>query len=90
LNNAVPFAEALRFWATLAAITAAVVGVIANLALFFAGHVLWPDGWGGRLDIAAAVIGAAAAVALLRFKVGVIPLLSACAVLGMAVRAFVH
>jgi chromate transporter len=80
----------LGFTAPLAAITAAVVGVIANLALFFAGHVLWPDGWGGRFDIAAAAIGVAAAVALFRFKVGVIPLLTTCAVLGMAVRAFVH
>jgi chromate transporter len=80
----------LGFTAPLAAITAAVVGVIVNLALFFAGHVLWPEGWGGRLDIAAAVIGVAAAVALFRFKVGVIPLLTTCAVLGVAVRAFVH
>jgi len=74
----------LGFTAPLAAITAAVVGVIANLALFFAGHVLWPDGWGGRFDIPAAAIGLAAAVALFRFKVGVIPLLAACAATGVA------
>jgi chromate transporter len=72
------------FTAPLAAITAAVVGVIANLALFFAGHVLWPDGWGGRFDIAAASIGVAAALALFRFKVGVIPLLAACGAAGVA------
>jgi chromate transporter len=74
----------LGFTAPLAAITAAVVGVIVNLALFFAGHVLWPDGVGGRFDIAAAVIGIAAAVALFRFKVGVIPLLAACGAVGVA------
>ena len=80
----------LGFTAPLAAITAAVVGVIANLALFFAGHVLWPDGLQGRFDAGAAAIALVAAVALLRFKVGVIPLLAACAALGVALHAFVH
>ena len=42
----------LGFTAPLSAITAAVVGVILNLALFFAYHVLWPSGFGGRFDIA--------------------------------------
>ena len=40
----------LGFTAPLSAITAAVVGVILNLALFFAYHVLWPQGFGGRFD----------------------------------------
>ena len=35
----------LRFTAPLTGITAAVVGVIVNLALFFAWHVFWPQGW---------------------------------------------
>ena len=39
----------LGFTAPLSAITAAVVGVILNLALFFAYHVLWPQGFGGAL-----------------------------------------
>src|SRR5574343_719609 len=52
----------LGFTAPLSAITAAVVGVILNLAMFFAYHVLWPQGFGGRLDWASALIGAAAAV----------------------------
>ena len=39
----------LGFTAPLSAITAAVVGVILNLALFFAYHVLWPQGFGGPL-----------------------------------------
>jgi chromate transporter len=60
-----------------------VVGVIGSLALFFAGHVLWPEGWSGRLDVPSALIAAAAAVALFRFKVGVIPLLLACAAIGL-------
>ncbi len=72
----------LRFTAPLSAITAAVVGVILNLALFFAYHVLWPQGFGGRFDAVSALIAVAAAVALFRFKVGVMPLLGACAAVG--------
>ncbi|MFM9917008.1 MAG: chromate efflux transporter [Rhizobacter sp.] len=75
----------LGFTAPLSAITAAVVGVILNLALFFAYHVLWPQGFGGHFDAVSALIAAAAAVALFRFKVGVMPLLGACALAGLAV-----
>ncbi|MGJ7582787.1 chromate efflux transporter [Variovorax sp. RHLX14] len=73
----------LGFTAPLSAITAAVVGVILNLALFFAYHVLWPEGFGGRFDAVSALITMAAAVALFRFKVGVLPLLAACAGVGL-------
>ncbi len=76
----------LGFTAPLSAISAAVVGVILNLAMFFAYHVLWPQGFGGRFDIGAAAIAVAAAVALFRFKVGVLPLLAACAAAGLALR----
>ena len=75
----------LGFTAPLSAITAAVVGVILNLALFFAYHVLWPQGFGGRFDAMSALIAASAAVALFRFRVGVMPLLGACAAVGLAV-----
>jgi chromate transporter len=74
----------LGFTAPLAAITAAVVGVIVNLALFFAYHLLWPQGFGGRFDAVSALIAIAAALALFRFKLGVVPLLGACAALGLA------
>jgi chromate transporter len=82
---------------SLAAITAAVVGVIANLSLWFALHVLfgavgeidfgiakiwWPD-W-GSLDWRALVIAAGAFVLLFRFKLGIIKLLGVAAVAGMA------
>jgi len=73
----------LGFTAPLSAITAAVVGVILNLAMFFAYHVLWPQGFGGRFDGLSAVIAICAAVALFRLKVGVIPLLGACAAFGL-------
>jgi chromate transporter len=76
----------LGFTAPLTAITAAVVGVIVNLALFFAYHVLWPQGFGGRFDAVSAVIAVAAAVALFRFKVGVLPLLAGAAAAGLLTR----
>jgi chromate transporter len=75
----------LGFTAPLSAITAAVVGVILNLALFFAYHVLWPQGFGGPFSVTSEVIAMAAAIALFRFKVGVMPLLGACAEAGLAV-----
>jgi chromate transporter len=82
-----PFIETthgdLRFTAPLTAITAAVVGVIVNLALFFAWHVLWPHGQAGAFDWIAALIAAAAGIALFRFKVGVIPVIGAAALSGL-------
>ena len=76
----------LGFTAPLLAITAAVVGVIVNLALFFAYHVLWPQGFNGPFEWPTALIALAAAIALFRFKVGVIPLLAACAAGGLFVQ----
>ena len=73
----------LRFTAPLTGITAAVVGVIVNLAVFFAYHVLWPRGSGGPFDVVSALIGVAAAVALFRYKLGVIPVILACAAAGL-------
>ncbi len=78
----------LQFTAPLTAITAAVVGVIVNLAAFFAYHVFWPTGFHGRFDALSAGIALASAVALFRFKVGVLPLLALCAGIGL-VRTFV-
>ena len=77
---------AIRFTAPLTAITAAVVGVILNLAMFFAYHVLWPDpsGLGGRFDWISAVIGMAAFIALWRFKIDVIPVIAVCGAIGLA------
>ena len=75
----------LGFTAPLSAITAAVVGVILNLALFFAFHVFWPQGFGGHFDAISAAIAAAALVALFRLKWGVLPLLGACAAVGLGV-----
>ncbi len=96
-----PYVEALRGHraaaAALAAITAAVVGVIANLALWFGLHVLFGEvsqvtvfGVGPdvpnllSLDWRPAVLTLAAMIAMLRFKVGMGPTLLACAVGGLA------
>ena len=76
----------LAFTGPLTAITAAVVGVILNLALFFGYHVLWPQGLHGPFDAVSAAIALLAAVALLRFKRGVIEVICGCAVVGLAVH----
>jgi len=98
-----PFVEALRgaraLNAALAAITAAVVGVILNLALWFGLHVLFREvrevsAGPISLDLPALAsvnwvslaLTAAAAVAAFRFKVGVIPLLLGCALVGVGLH----
>jgi len=89
-----PFIEAsqneARLTAPLTAITAAVVGVILNLALFFGLHTLWPTGGDtislATMDWPAFLLGAAALLALTRFEVKVTHLVAACAALGMGWR----
>ncbi|MBL8659794.1 MAG: chromate efflux transporter [Rhodospirillales bacterium] len=95
-----PYVEALRgnraLTATLSAITAAVVGVVLNLALWFSLHVLFRDvrevsilGVGPdlpvltTLDWRAAVLATAAMLAIFRFKVGLVPTLAACGAAGL-------
>jgi chromate transporter len=76
----------LNLTAPLTAITAAVVGVILNLALFFAYHVLWPSGFGGRFELASALIALAAALALFHYKRKVIHVIVACALAGLVIH----
>jgi chromate transporter len=82
-----PFVESthqnLKFTAPLTAITAAVVGVILNLALFFATHVLWPQGFQARFDWISAALIVAAMLALFRFKRGVMEVIAASALIGL-------
>jgi len=73
----------VKFTAPLTGITAAVVGVILNLATFFAHHVLWPQGFEGTFEWFSALIGAIAFIALFKFKVGIVPVIGACAVTGL-------
>ena len=72
--------------AALTAITAAVVGVIVNLAVFFGYHALWPEGWEGGPDLAAAAIAVAAFVALVWARRGVIEVIAVCGAVGVALR----
>ena len=72
--------------APLSGITAAIVGVILNLAMFFAWHVLLPDGPEGHFEWPLALIGSAALIALFRFRVGIIPTIAACGAAGLLVR----
>ena len=77
----------------LAAVTAAVVGVIANLSLWFALHVLFRElvktGSGlelpvlASIDIPAALLSILAAVLLFRFRLGIIPMLGICSAAGL-------
>jgi len=80
----------VKFTAPLTGITAAVVGVVLNLAVFFAYHVLWPQGFEGTFEWFSALIGAAAFVALFRYKVGIVPVIAACAVVGLAYSLLVQ
>lgn len=92
-----PFIEALRnsksLNAGMSAITAAVVGVILNLAVWFAVHTIFRESatvWRvdvpvlSSLDPAPAVLAAAAVLAVFRFKAGMIPVLLACGAAGAA------
>jgi chromate transporter len=78
----------LKFTAPLTAITAAVVGVILNLALFFGYHVLWPKGFSGAFDGLSALIALAALIALFRFKRNVIEVIAASAAIGLTLKIF--
>jgi chromate transporter len=73
----------LKFTAPLSAITAAVVGVIVNLAAFFAWHIFWPLGFSGAFDSFAALITACSLLALSRYKLGVISVIAICGLLGL-------
>lgn len=102
-----PYIEALRhnraLASALAAITAAVVGVVLNLAVWFALHVLFhhvenltagplqvPAPVLQSIDLPALVIATAALVAVLRFRLGILPTLALSATVGAAWQLLVH
>jgi chromate transporter len=80
----------LGFTAPLTAITAAVVGVIASLAVFFTVHIAIKQGATGafisQIDFVALVLAGLALLALLRYKVGVMPVIGACALAGLVLK----
>jgi chromate transporter len=82
----------IKFTAPLTAITASVVGVITSLALFFIAHIAFKPAPAGsfleKLDYFSIVVAVCAAIALIRYKIGVIPVLIASALCGLAFRSF--
>lgn len=75
----------IRLTAPLTAISAAVVGVIVSLAVFFAQHVFRLDQPPAQWDAVAMAITFAACIALFRFKIGTISLIAGCAMAGLVV-----
>ena len=78
----------LKFTAPLTGITAAVVGVIVNLAAFFAWHVLWPEGteatpFAGQFQWFPALVSVAAFIALWKYNLDILKVIGVCAVLGL-------
>jgi chromate transporter len=78
----------IKFTAPLTAITAAVVGVILNLALFFGYHVLWPGGFSGAFDWVSALLALAAMIALFRYKRTVVEVIATSAICGLILQLF--
>lgn len=79
----------ILFTAPLSAITAAVVGVVLNLAMFFAYHVFWPDGFQGGFQSFAMLLGVAAFFALFRFRIGIITVVLTCGIIGILYQQMV-
>lgn len=78
----------LKFTAPLTGITAAVVGVILNLAVFFAWHTFWPQGsadtpFAGSFEWIQVIVAIAAFVALWKYKSDIMKVIGVCALLGL-------
>ncbi len=79
----------LKFTAPLTGISAAVVGVIVNLAVFFAWHAFWPQAsaaapFGGRFEWQLVLLAVASFVALWKYKIDIMKVIGACALLGLS------
>jgi len=73
----------LKLTAPLTAITAAVVGVIVSLAVFFAMHIFWPNGLAASFDWIALGAALVAGFVLFKFKLNMIKLIGAFALFGL-------
>ena len=78
----------LKFTAPLTGITAAVVGVVLNLAVFFGWHVIWPRAteaapFSGGFEWFYALISVAAFIALWKYKMDIMKVIGACAAIGL-------
>jgi chromate transporter len=84
----------LKFTAPLTAISAAVVGVILNLAVFFAWHAFWPQGtaqapFSGTFEWLPVIIAIASFIALWKYKADIMKVIGVCAMLGLAYSLFI-
>jgi chromate transporter len=78
----------LRFTAPLTGITAAIVGVVLNLAVFFAWHTFWPQGtatapFTGPFDWFPVIVAVSVFVALWKYKADIMKVIGVCALLGL-------
>ncbi len=83
----------LKFTAPLTAITAAVVGVILNLAVFFSWHTFWPQAteaapFSGTFEWLQVVVAIASFLALWKYQVDIVKVIGACALFGLAYSFF--
>jgi chromate transporter len=85
-----PYIEVLRgnphLTSALSGVTAAVVGVVLNLALVFGAAVIWPDGMAGGTRWFAVLMSAAAFALLYRYKVDVLWVVLGGGAIGLAAR----
>ena len=85
-----PYVEVIRgnarLTAALSGVTAAVVGVVLNLALVFGGAVVWPHGLAGGTQWLAVVLSAARSPLLYRYKVDVLWVVLGGGAIGLAAR----
>jgi chromate transporter len=84
----------LKFTAPLTAITAAVVGVILNLAVFFAWHTFWPKAtmaapFSGQFEFLPMILTIACFVALWKYKIDIMRVIGFCALLGLGYSFFI-
>ena len=78
----------LKFTAPLTGITAAVVGVIVNLAVFFAWHTFWPSAttsepFSGSFEWLPVIIAIASFIALWKYKIDIMKVIGVCALIGL-------
>ncbi len=83
----------LRFTAPLTGITAAVVGVMLNLAVFFAWRTFWPQGtadspFAGNFEWFPLIVAVAAFVALWKYKADIMKVIGVCTLPGLAYSFF--
>lgn len=86
--------DEIRFTAPLLGITAAVVGVILNLAVFFAWHTFWPgasaaEPFAGSFEWFPVIVAISAFVALWKYQADIMKVIGVCALLGLAYTLFV-